>query len=94
MKNITLAINDKVLSQARDYARRHGTTVNALVRDHLAHLVLQEKRIEEAKRGLLELMETSPARLGPDYKWNREEIYEERSFPRHKRPDLRRGGDK
>jgi hypothetical protein len=62
-----------------------------MVRDHLAEALRQEKLIEEAKRGLKELMDNSTGRLGPDYKWNREEIYEERLFPRHKHPDLRGG---
>jgi hypothetical protein len=92
MKNITLAIDEHVLEGARAYAANRGTTVNALVREHLAQVVSEDLRLAEAKRGLKELMENSTARLGPDYEWNREEVYEERLFPRHKHPDLRRGG--
>jgi hypothetical protein len=91
MKNITLAIDEKVLKEARAYAARRGTTVNAIVRDHLAQLADQEHKIEEARRGLLELMDNSTGRLGPNYKWNREEIYADRMFPRHKRPSVRGG---
>jgi hypothetical protein len=87
--NITLAIDEELLGKARDYADRKGTTVNALVRELLGETIDQDKRREEARRGLLELMDKSTARLGPDYKWNREEIYEERMFPRHKRADIR-----
>jgi hypothetical protein len=89
MPNITLAIDDELLEKAREYAERKGTTLNALVRDLLGEEVARERRIEEARKGLLELMRTSTARMGPDYKWNREEIYEDRMFPRHKRSDLR-----
>lgn len=89
MPNITLAIDEDLLEKSRDYAERKGTTLNALVRELLGQEIDQDKRREEARRGLLELMEKSTARLGPDYKWNREEIYEERMFPRHKRTDLR-----
>jgi hypothetical protein len=91
MKNITLAIDEKILKEARAYAARRGTTVNAIVRDHLAQLADQEQKIEEARRGLLELMDNSTGRLGPNYKWNREEIYADRMFPRHKRPGVRSG---
>ena len=90
MKNITLAVDEDVLKRARAHAKKHDTTVNALVRNYLAEMVRQENLIEEAKRGLKELMDNSTGRLGPDYKWNREEIYEERLFPRHEHPDLRR----
>jgi Family of unknown function (DUF6364) len=89
MKNITLAIDDDVLDRARAYADKHGTTVNALVREHLSSLIGQDERREAARQRLRELMATSEAQVGPDFKWNREEIYEERMFPRHKRPDLR-----
>lgn len=89
MPNITLAIDEDLLGKARDYADRKGTTVNALVRELLGETIDQDKRREEARRGLLELIDNSTARMGPDYKWNREEIYEERMFPRHKRADIR-----
>ncbi|MEX0854090.1 MAG: DUF6364 family protein [Bauldia sp.] len=89
MKNITLAIEEKVLKAARAYAAKRGTTLNALVREHLATLVGEDERIEEARRGLLELMDRSTGRLGPDYKWNRDEIYADRLFPRHERSGVR-----
>jgi hypothetical protein len=91
MKNITLAVDETVLKEARAYAARRGTTLNALVREHLASLAGEDKRIEEARRGLQELMDNSTGRLGPNYKWNREEIYADRLLPRHERPGVRRG---
>jgi hypothetical protein len=65
MKNITLAIDEKVLKQARAYAARSGTTLSALVRDHLARLVGEQRKIEEARHGMLELIDMSnrPARF-------------------------------
>lgn len=89
MPNITLALDKELLGKARDYAERKGTTVNALVRALLGETIDQDKRREEARRKLLELSDQSTARLGSDYKWNREEIYEDRVFPRHQRADLR-----
>ena len=89
MPNITLAIDDELLEKARDYAEQKGTTVNALVRELLGETVDRERRIAEARKGLLELMHNSTARLGKDHKWKREELYEDRMLPRHERPPLR-----
>jgi hypothetical protein len=94
MKNITLAIDEKVLKQARAYAARSGTTLNALVRDHLARLVGEQRKIEEARRGLLELIDKSTGRLGPNHKWNREELYADRLLPQHEHSRVRRGGER
>jgi hypothetical protein len=94
MKNITLAIDEKILKQVRTYAARQGTTLNALVREHLARLVGEQRKIEEARRGLLELIDKSTGRLGPGYKWSREELYADRLLPRHQHSRLRRGGKK
>jgi hypothetical protein len=94
MKNITLAIEERVLKTAREYAKKRGTTLNALVREHLASLVREDERIEEARRGLLELIDKSTARMGPNYKWSREELYADRVFPRHERARVRRGNKK
>lgn len=92
MKNITLAIDEEVLKEVRAYAEARGTTLNALVREHLARIVAEDRRLAEAKRGLKELIDNSTGRLGPDYKWNREDVYEERLFPRHEHSDLRGSG--
>jgi hypothetical protein len=92
MKNITLAVDEGVLDEVRQIAARRRTTVNALVRDYLARIVAEESRIDEARRGLLDLMDSSTARLGPDYVSKREDCYEERVLPRHEHPDLRGRG--
>jgi hypothetical protein len=93
MKNITLAIDEEVLRGVRRYAAEHDTTVNALVRDYLTGLVDFEKRAAEARKRLGKLSEQSEGRLGPDWKWNREDAYEGRLFPRHQRSDLRGFGE-
>jgi plasmid stability protein len=94
MKNITLAIDENILRQARIFAAKHDTTVNALVRDYLTELAgSEEKAFEEraaaARKRLGELSEQSEGRLGPNWKWNREDAYEGRLLPRHQRSDLR-----
>jgi hypothetical protein len=92
MKNITLAVDDGVLDRARVIAAERKTTVNGLVRDFLEKLVTEGDRIAQARRDLLELAAKSQVRLGPDYRFNREEIYEERLFPRHQHHPLRGSG--
>jgi hypothetical protein len=92
-KNITLAIDEAIIEKVRVVAAQRKTTVNGLVRDFLTSVASEDDRRAEARRRLVELAETSEARLGPDYKWNRDEIYEERLRPRHERPDLRDSGE-
>lgn len=93
MKNITLAIDENVLDDVRQIAARRRTTVNALVRDYLTGIAAEESRIAEARKGLKELMANSTGRMGPDYVWKREDVYEDRMFPRHQRSDLRGDGE-
>src|SRR3569623_2098753 len=78
MKNISLAIEEELLEKARALANRRHTTLNAIVRSLLGHEVEQEDRIANAKAGLKRLMEESTLDKGPDYRWNRQEIYDER----------------
>jgi plasmid stability protein len=93
MKNITLAIDEEVLREARIYAAKHNTTVNALVRDYLTQLVAFEDRAARAREELVEMAKTSKARMG-SWKWNREDAYEGRLLPRHEHSDLRGFGER
>ncbi len=43
MKNITLAIDEKLLKEVRRYAAEHDTTVNAIVREKLAEVVASQE---------------------------------------------------
>jgi hypothetical protein len=94
MTNITLAIDDKLLKSVRAFAKAKGTTLNALVRSELSQLIEQDQRQEEARQGLLALIENSTARMGPNFKFNREELYESPMLSGHKHPDLRRSRKK
>lgn len=91
-KNITLAIDEALLDQARIYAATRKTTVNRLVRELLAQAIDEDGRLAERRQRLKALMDKSTLELGPDFKWNRDEIYADRLLPRHQRPHLR-GGD-
>lgn len=93
-RNITLAIDEDVLEKARVIAAQRRTTVNGMVREFLIGVTSEDERLAEARRELLKLALNSKARLGPDYTWNREELYEDRMLPRHERPRLRDSGAK
>jgi hypothetical protein len=96
IKNITLAIDEALLEQARALAERRRTSLNALVRALLASEIEQEDRIATAKRGMKRLMDESRGTMPSDYRWNRDEVYaerEDRMLSRHERPDLRSFGE-
>ncbi len=93
MKNITLAVEESVLETVRIYAAKQKTTINGLVRDYLKSLASDEERLADTRAQLKQLMDNSTGRMAPDYVWNREELYEERMFPRHKHTDLRSDGE-
>jgi Arc/MetJ-type ribon-helix-helix transcriptional regulator len=96
MKNVTLAMDETLLEQARGLAERRKTTLNALIRSLLAHEVEQEDRIAWAREGMRRLMAEKPLDLGPAYKWNRDEIYaerEDRMLSRLERSPLRGLGE-
>ncbi|KPQ09959.1 MAG: DUF6364 family protein [Salinarimonas sp.] len=75
MKNITLAIDEKLLEEVRIYAARQQTSVNALVRAHLETLVRGQERAQSAIADLKRLSESSEARLGPDFRFDREDSH-------------------
>jgi hypothetical protein len=54
----------------------------------------EDQQLAETRRELKRLMENSTARIGPDFVWNRDEIYADRIFPRTPKPDSDGGGNK
>jgi hypothetical protein len=74
-KNITLAIDEAVLEEARVYAAKRNTSVNGLVRDFLEGIAKQEDRTERARRRLRELAERSTLEVG-DVTWKRDDLYD------------------
>lgn len=98
MKNVTLAIDERLLDQARSLAERRRTSLNALVRSLLAHEVEQEDRIAWAREGMRKLIEDKQKRGegAPPFRWNRDENYaerEDRIISRLERPPLRGFGE-
>lgn len=92
-KNITLSVDDEVLAKVRRIAAEKNTTVNGLVREYLTDLASREDRAKQAVQRLKELSENSGAELGPDWRWNREELYDSPVFSRHEHTDLCGGGE-
>ena len=75
MKNITLAIDEDVLAKARRIAAERNTTVNALVRDYLAHLAGREDRVKAAMEELRKLSESSKLQVG-EITWKRDDLHD------------------
>lgn len=74
MKNITLAIEDKLLEESREYARKQRTTVNGLVRKLLEREVSGREPGEAVGR-FLDMAKQGGGR-SRGWKWNREELYD------------------
>ncbi|MBN9021068.1 MAG: hypothetical protein J0H08_03045 [Rhizobiales bacterium] len=75
MKNITLAVDEAVLEEVRRFAARRNTSVNALVREHLARIAKNENRVRDAMRELREMSDRSDAEVGP-ITWTRDALYD------------------
>lgn len=60
-RNITLAVDDAVLDRYRAVAAQHGTSVNAMIREHMARTVGAKS---EEQRAAVERMRAR-ALLGP-----------------------------
>jgi plasmid stability protein len=72
MKNITLAIDEETLEAGRIYAKRHQTTLNAIVRDLLAKAVVADR--QAAVGEMFRLMDAHPGN-SQGKRWTREELY-------------------
>jgi hypothetical protein len=77
--NFTLSIDEQLVERAREKLRATGKSINQEIREHLERLVGDEE-LERDIQGFL-------ARVGKGnlsgWKWNRDEIYEERArWPR------------
>ena len=76
MKNLTLAIDERLLAKVRVIAAERKTTVNALVRLHLEQMARNEDRARLAIAELRRMSDATDARLGPDYAFDRATVYE------------------
>jgi hypothetical protein len=75
MKNVTIALDDKTLRDARRIAAERSTTLNALIRDFLERLTLRESHSRSARRRIAELSREAKAEVG-ERRWARDELHE------------------
>ena len=75
MKNITLSVDEKVLSAVRQHAAAHSTSVNRLVREYLGEIARRENRARTVRRRMRALSNRSGAKIGRA-SWTREELHE------------------
>lgn len=75
MKNVTLAIEDDILREARRIAAERATTLNAMIREFLHELTQRESRAATARARIVELCRESKVEVGPRT-WSRDELHE------------------
>jgi hypothetical protein len=82
--NLTLSVDDKLVEKARQVASRQGTSLQALVRQYIetlagsregAALVERLERLEGHWREADKFLRANPPK---NYRFNREELYEDR----------------
>lgn len=78
--NITLSIDEQVAERAREKLRAMGKSLNQEIREHLEHIVGDD----DLERDIEFLEMTSGlGKAEAGWKWNRDELYEDRvKWPR------------
>ncbi|MBN1675912.1 MAG: hypothetical protein JXR37_33015 [Kiritimatiellae bacterium] len=74
MKNVTIAIDEKTLAAGREYARKHRTSLNKLIRQLLERTVLPQRSeswVEEFFRLADQAEGDSRGK-----RWTREDVYD------------------
>jgi len=73
MANVTISIDDKTLKESRDYAKRHNTSLNALIRQMLKQRVSSTNKawIDEC----ISMMDSAGASSG-GINWTRDDLYD------------------
>jgi len=77
--NLTLSAESRVIEDARAWAKAHGTSLNALVRDYLASFASRLER-EEAAREFVETARQGAGRSEPGASFRREDLYRGNRF--------------
>lgn len=73
-RNLTLQLEEELLSRARVLAARRGTSISGLVARELEEIVDHDARYEEARRRALRELSGAIDRGGR--RWKREDLYE------------------
>ena len=73
MKNVTLAIDEKLIEESRHYAHAHHTSLNTLIRDLLGRTVRGEKC--DWVDSCFQKIDAANGRSG-GRKWKRKDLYD------------------
>jgi hypothetical protein len=73
--NITLSADKELIRLAREYAKRHNSSLNALIRDYLTRLV-EEMDSASAAAEFAHLASEFAGRSPEGFTFNRDEIYD------------------
>jgi len=74
MRNVTLALHETTVREARRIAAERSTSLNAMVREFLEQLTQRESRTAEARRTIADLSRESTAEVGAR-SWSRDELH-------------------
>jgi hypothetical protein len=74
LMNITLSIDEQIVKRAREKLQAVGKSVNEEIRDHLAHVAGDD----EIEKDIEFLRSTAGLGDSAGWKWNRNDLYEER----------------
>ena len=75
MKNVTIALDERLIREVRRIAADRSTTLNAMIRGFLEELTERESGAVKARRRIVELCRESHAEVGPRT-WSRDELHE------------------
>ena len=75
MKNVTIALDESLLREARRIAAERSTTLNAMIREYLQELAERESQSAQARLRIVELCRETRAEVGPRT-WTRDELHE------------------
>lgn len=75
MRNVTLAIDEELLLEARKIALERNTSVNRLIREYLGRLVEEEGKRSQALGRLTRAMDAGVLTVG-ERRWTREDLHE------------------
>ena len=75
MKNVTIALDEATLREARRIAAERSTSLNKLIREFLERLTLRESQARTARLRIAQLCRDSKAEVG-ERRWSRDELHE------------------
>ena len=74
MKNVTIALDEATLRDARRIAAEKSTSLNGLIRDFLDRLTKAESHAQKARRRITTLCRQSKAEVGART-WTRDDLH-------------------